>query len=81
MPKDNLTEIEKDDVTELVDAPQSERDDAQARAQACSDDIGEILAKYRCRIMPRIDPATIEPVGLSGSKIQIEASFWIAPVA
>jgi len=70
-----------EDVTDLVDAPQNDRDDAQARAGACAAEISEILEKHRCRIMPRIDPATIEPVGLAGDKIQIQASFWIAPLA
>ena len=70
-----------DEVTELVDAPQPERDDARERAHKCSMEIAAVLDKHRCRIMPRIDPQTIEPVGLAGDKIQIAATFWIAPVA
>lgn len=75
------TKIKEDEVTDLVDAPQPERDDAQQRAHECTQKIAEVLAKHRCRIMPHINPDTIEPVGVSGSKIQIEASFWIAPLA
>lgn len=69
-----------DEVTELVDAKRPERDDAQERARECAKAISYVLDKHRCRIMPRIDPASIEPVGLAGNKIQIEATFWIAPI-
>ena len=69
-----------EEVTELTDAPQPERDDAQGRAHKCAMEIDEALSNYRCRIMPRIDPATIEPVGLGGDKIQIAATYWIAPL-
>ena len=69
------------DVEELVDAPKDAREDAQERARLCAQEVGMILDKYKCRILPRIDPEAIEPVGLTGNKIQIEASYWIAPLA
>ncbi|MCP4794068.1 MAG: hypothetical protein GY882_12175 [Actinomycetia bacterium] len=78
---DQAQEQPVDEVTSLVDAPQPDRDDAQQRAHLCATDIQEILERHRCRIMPRIDPATIEPVGLAGDKVQIQATFWIAPLS
>jgi len=75
--KSNPTE----EVTELIDAQQPARDEAQERASKCTQEISRILSEYNCRIMPHIDPASIEPVGVTGNKIQIEASFWIAPLA
>lgn len=77
MPKKKTPE----EVTELVDAKQPARDDAQARANACASEIDLILEKHRCRIVPRIDMGAIEPVGVLGNKIQIESSYWIAPLA
>ena len=76
MPKQKIEEV-----TELTDATKTDRDDAQARARECSIEIGAILEKHQCRIMPRIDPDSIEPVGLGGDKIQISATFWIAPLS
>tara|TARA_R110000744_G_scaffold129301_3_gene236693 strand:- start:603 stop:860 length:258 start_codon:yes stop_codon:yes gene_type:complete len=75
--KSNPTE----EVTDLIDAQQPVRDDAQERAGKCTQEISRVLAEHNCRIMPHIDPNSIEPVGLSGNKIQIEATFWIAPLA
>lgn len=69
-----------DQVDELVQGTTSERDQALERAQACSNDLQKILAKHRCRIMPRLDPATAEPVGLAGDKLQLTATFFIAPL-
>lgn len=70
-----------EEVSSLVDAQQPARDDAQERASKCTQEISRVLAQHNCRIMPHIDPSAIEPVGVSGNKIQIEASFWIAPLA
>ena len=72
---------EIEEITELNKANQNDREDAQKRAHDCSEEIGAILEKYQCRIMPRIDPESIEPVGLGGDKVQISATFWIAPLA
>lgn len=69
------------EVEGLVSADQVARQNAQARAEACSREIGAALAKHRCRIMPRIDPANIEHIGVGGDKVMITASFWIAPLA
>lgn len=69
------------EVTGLVDADKATRQDARARAQACTQEINAALMRHRCRIMPRIDPANIEPVGVAGDKIIVAASFWIAPLA
>lgn len=69
-----------EDVTELVDAPANARDDAQARARACADELAPILDKHRCRILPRLELSDIEPVGLAGDKIQLAATYWIAPM-
>lgn len=80
-PNPKKTPVDGNEVTSLVDAPQVERDDAQDRAGMCAKEISAILDKHRCRIMPRIDMANIEPVGLAGNKIQIESTFWIAPLA
>lgn len=66
------------EVTKLVDAPPDARQDAVARAEACTNEIGAILAKYRCRIMPRLAQ---EPVGVANDKVIIAATFWIAPLA
>jgi hypothetical protein len=78
---DPTNETPADEVTELVDAPKDARQEAQARAHECAAEVQEVLAKHRCRIMPRIDPETIEPVGLAGNKIQIESTYWIAPLS
>lgn len=69
------------EVTQLVNAPQDVRQAALARAAACTQEITAVLMKHRCRIMPRIDPANIETVGLAGDKVIIAATFWIAPLA
>lgn len=69
------------EVTALVNAPPDARQDARARAEACTREINAALLRHRCRIMPRIDPAGIEPVGVAGDKIIIAATFWIAPLA
>ena len=69
------------EVTQLVEAPPDARQEALMRAEACSRELGAILSKYRCRIMPRIDPLNVEPVGVAGDKVIITATFWIAPLA
>lgn len=69
------------EVTDLVDADRAARLDARARAETCTREINAALMRHRCRIMPRIDPANIEPVGVAGDKIMIAATFWIAPLA
>jgi len=75
------TDTNSDDVTELVDADRASRDDARARASACSAEIHAALQRHRCRILPRIDPANIEFVGAAGDKVMIAATYWIAPLA
>ena len=77
MPK----EKQNDEIKELINANPTARDEAQERATKGSQEIAAILEKHQCRIMPRIDPETIEPVGLAGDKIQIAATFWIAPLS
>jgi hypothetical protein len=69
------------EVSELVDASKDVRQEAMARAHECALAVQEVLAKFNCRIMPRIDVADIEPVGHGGNKIQIESTYWIAPLA
>ena len=81
MSKKEPTAPAEDEVTELVDGTPETRDDALARANACHDEVAEVLAKHRCRILPHIDPSSIEPVGVAGDKVQITATFWIAPLA
>lgn len=67
-------------IDELVQGTPDERTEAQARAETCALELQAVLGAHRCRIMPRIDPNKIEPVGLAGDKIQITATFYIAPL-
>ena len=69
------------DVEGLVNADHDARKYAMKRADLCSREINEALVKHRCRIMPRIDPAHVEHVGVGGDKVMITATFWIAPLA
>lgn len=69
------------EITDLVDADKAARQDARARAEACTKEVNAALLRHRCRIMPRIDPANIEPVGVAGDKIIVAATFWVAPLA
>lgn len=69
---------ENEAITELVDSDSAARAAAHGRAIACSAEIDDVLAKYRCRIMPRIEQP--EPVGHVGNKIFLTASYWIAPL-
>lgn len=69
-----------EEVTELVEGTDDAREEAQGRARAAAEEIGAILKRHRCAIMPRIDPERIEPVGMAGDKIQITATYWVAPL-
>lgn len=72
---------DKTEVSGLVEATPDARQNARARAEACSHEINAALARHHCRILPRIDPAHIEPVGMTGDRVIITATFWIAPLA
>jgi hypothetical protein len=65
---------------ELVPGTPSERELAQERAQSCAHDLAQVLEHHRCRIMPLIRPDQVEPVGLDGNKVQITATYYVAPL-
>ena len=79
--KKKPTLAQKEEITDLVEADQAARDEAAERAQKCGQELAVVLNKHRCRIMPRIDPNAIEPVGMAGDKVQITATYWIAPLS
>lgn len=78
---EDAVELTETDVEELVEGTADERDDAARRAALAQKAISEVLDKYRCRIIPRIPLETIEPVGVLGNKVQITATYWIAPLS
>lgn len=58
-------------------APVDPEAEARSRAIACHEEIGRVLDRMRCRLVPMIaDP---EPVGSSGDRIQIRATYAIVP--
>lgn len=70
-----------EDITALEDAPRSEREDAAERAAQCASEIDAALRRHRCRIIPQLDPANVEPVGVAGNKVQLTATYGIFPLA
>jgi len=67
-------------IDELVTGTPDERELAKARANQCAHDLSLVLEHHRCRIMPVIRPDQVEPVGLDGSKVQITATYYVAPL-
>lgn len=65
---------------EAVPTPEPLTEDAQAamraRAQACGLEIEGALRKYRCLIRPYL---TTDPVGNTGDRMQVQASFGVVP--
>ena len=53
------------------------REAARARAMKCGQELADLLAKHRCRIVPYI--AEPEPVGRDGAKLMIQAAYGIIP--
>ncbi len=66
-----------DDTRPRLDGANAARQEAAERAQRCGREVGEVLARYRCRLVPYVKPPEI--VGQSGSKIQLEADVVILP--
>ena len=78
---ESTNEATTDDVTELVEADQSAREDASQRAQRCAEEVAAVLERHRCRIIPWIDRDGIEPVGMTGDRVIIRATYGIFPLA
>jgi len=76
-----MQETPTEEITDLVEADEAQRKDAAERARSCAIQVEEVLARHNCRILPRIDPSMVEPVGLAGDRVQITATYWIAPMA
>ena len=59
------------------DIPPTSVSDMQQRLARCTEELGAILTKYDCRIVPFLKP--IESVGAGGTKALIEATFGVMP--
>jgi hypothetical protein len=57
--------------------PISVEDEMRQRAHECGLKIEQVLASFRCRIVPYLMP--IEPVGRDGSRALVQASFGVIP--
>lgn len=67
-----------DEADELIEGTPEQRDEAGQRAAECNEQINLLLAKFNCRIVPFINPP--ENVGPLGNKIQLTASYGVAPL-
>lgn len=63
---------------ERIEGSPVQRIEASTRAAACHDEIKRVLARFRCRLVPVINPP--EPIGTEPvSGIIVRASYGILP--
>lgn len=64
-----------------VEGTSDQREEAQARARACAEEVASVLAKHRCRITV-VPQLAYEPVGQDGRKVIVTsvASYGFEPL-
>jgi len=76
---DGPTEASETPVEASVEAPVEENIETKARERAacCWRELQIVLDRHRCRIVPYLMP--LEPVGTSGGRAMVTASFAVIP--